>query len=266
MKQFLKVAIESALKAGKIIEKGFYSIKDVKYKSFANPVTEFDIASEDLIVSNISKHFKTHSFLAEENYSKQTKESYVWIIDPIDGTVNFTHQIPFVAVSIALEIEGDVKVGVVYNPILGELYTAIKGEGAYLSSSKFKNKRLYVSTEDDPAKSLIVTGFPYEREGRIDYLTEPIKTINRNFTGFRRLGSASIDLVYVARGSFEAFYEENLKPWDTAAGVLIVSEAGGKITNYYGENYDIYQKTIVASNGLIHDKVLDFTKNIPSPD
>ncbi|MEJ5284877.1 MAG: inositol monophosphatase family protein [Brevinematales bacterium] len=266
MEKFLKIAVESAIKAGKIIEKGFYSIKDVKYKSFANPVTEFDVASENLIISNITKHFKGHSFLAEENYNEKKKDSYVWIIDPIDGTVNFTHQIPFVAVSIALEIEGEVKVGVVYNPILCELYTAIKGKGAFLSSSKFKNKRLVVSGESDPSKSLIVTGFPYEREGRIEYLTEPIKVINRNFTGFRRLGSASIDLVYVARGSFEAFYEENLKPWDTAAGVLIVKEAGGKITNYYGEDYDIYQKTIVASNGLIHEKVVDFTKKIPSPD
>ncbi len=265
MIKYLNVAIDSAMKAGKIIEKGFYSIKDVKYKSFANPVTEFDVMSENIIISNIKKHFKNHSFLAEENYSDKKEKGFVWIIDPIDGTVNFTHQIPFVAVSIALEIEGEVCIGVVYNPILKELYTAIKGKGAYLSSAKYKSKKLKVSEEISPEKSLIVTGFPYEREGRIEHLTEPIKVINKNFTGFRRLGSASIDLVYVARGSFEAFYEENLKPWDTAAGVLIVKEAGGKVTNYYNENYDIYQKTIVASNGLIHEKVIEFTKNIPAP-
>ncbi len=237
--KYLKVAIEAALKGGKVIEKGFYSIKDIKYKSFANPVTEFDIASEKIIVDNISKHFKKHSFLAEEKYSSDTKSDFVWIIDPIDGTVNFTHQIPFVAISIALQIENEVVLGVVYNPILKEMFTAIKREGAFLSSPKFRRKRLKVSDVSDPAKSLIVTGFPYEREGRIKYLTEPIDVINRNFTGFRRLGSAAIDLAYVAKGSFEAFYEENLKPWDTAAGMLLVKEAGGKVTDYYGSEFTI---------------------------
>lgn len=263
--KYLKVAIEAALKAGKVIEKGFYSIKDVKYKSFANPVTEFDVASEKVIVETILKHFHNHSFLAEEKYTSQEKSDFVWIIDPIDGTVNFTHQIPFVAVSIALEIEKEVALGLIYNPILKEMFTVIKGEGAYLSSNKFRKKRLTVSTEKDPAKSLIVTGFPYEREGRLKYLTEPIDTINRNFTGFRRLGSAAIDLAYVAKGSFEAFYEENLKPWDTAAGVLLVKEAGGKVTDYYGDEYNIYKKTIVASNVNIHEKVIEFTSKIPAP-
>ncbi|MGC8764772.1 MAG: inositol monophosphatase family protein [Brevinematia bacterium] len=263
--KYLNVAIEAAIKAGKIIEEGFYSIKDIKYKSFANPVTEFDVASEKRVVDIILSRFKNHSILAEEKYSSREKSEFIWIIDPIDGTVNFTHQIPFVAISIALEIEKDIVLGVVYNPILKEMFTAVKGEGAFLSSAKFEKKRLAVSDERDPARSLIVTGFPYEREGRINYLTQPIDEINRNFTGFRRLGSAAIDLAYVAKGSFEAFYEENLKPWDTAAGVLLVKEAGGKVTNYYGEEYDIYQKTIVASNVHIHNRVIEFTSKIPSP-
>jgi len=264
-KSFLNVAFKAAKTGGDVIRKGFFNLKDVKYKSFANPVTQYDIESEKRIVEIILKNFKNHSILTEEILSTERKNEFTWIIDPLDGTVNFAHQIPFVAVSIALEIEKDIKVGVIYNPVLEELYYAIKGKGAYFCSGKFKNKQIYVSNISEPSKALLVTGFPYERGGRIEYLAEPIKIINKKFTGFRRLGSAALDLAYVARGSFEGFYEENLKPWDTASGFLIVKEAGGKVTDYYGEEYSIYKKTIVASNGIIHDEILSFTKNIPSP-
>jgi len=260
-----KVAIEAALAGGKIIEDGFFKIKDIKYKSFANPVTEFDLVAEKSIVKTILKNFKNHAILAEEEYNEKPKNDFIWIIDPIDGTVNFTHQIPFVAVSIALEVENEIVLGVIYNPILKEMFTAKKGKGSFLSTHKRKNQKISVSKINDPTKSLLVTGFPYEREGRLEILTKPLNFINKNFTGFRRLGSASIDLAYVAKGSFEGFYEENLKPWDTAAGVLLVKEAGGVITNYYNKTYDIYQKTIVASNGLIHSKIIEFTSQIPSP-
>ena len=263
--QYLKIAFAAAEKGGKIIRKGFFADKNIEYKSFANPVTEFDRASEEAVVSTILKKFPTHSILAEENLTSVGSAAVKWIIDPLDGTVNFTHQIPFVCVSIGIEVDGIIKAGVIHNPIMEETYYASAGGGAHLISRACGKKQLRVSRIAEKAKSLLVTGFPYEREGRHDFLLQPLKTINMQYTGFRRLGSAAMDLAYVARGSFEAFYEENLKPWDTAAGKILVEEAGGKITDYSGNPYSVYTKTLVASNGLIHDSVLDFTRGILPP-
>jgi myo-inositol-1(or 4)-monophosphatase len=258
-KEFLKLAFSCAENAGKIIKKGFYREKRIELKSFANPVTETDKAAEKRIVEMILKRFPGHSILTEEALSKEGSE-IKWIIDPLDGTVNFTHQIPFVAVSIGIEIEGKIVAGVIYNPILEETYFASSGNGAFLNK-----RQIFVSKTTEPAKSLLVTGFPYEREGRIEFLIAPIREINKNYTGFRRLGSAAMDMAFVARGSFEGFYEENLKPWDTAAGKILIEEAGGRISDYYGGNYSVYKKTILASNGLIHENMFSFLKGIPEP-
>lgn len=262
MKQanYLKFAISCALEAGKIIKKGFYSQKSIDLKGFANPVTEFDRQSEAAVVGRIERRFPSHSILTEEELSSDRRSEIRWIIDPLDGTVNFTHQIPFVCVSIGVEVQGEITAGVIYNPILNELYTAEKNSGAFLNG-----KPIHVSDQTDPGVSLLVTGFPYEREGRHDHLIRPIRGINERFQGFRRLGAAAIDLAYVAKGSFEGFYEENLKPWDTAAGKLLVEEAGGTLTNYRGECYRIDQKTIVATNGHLHAPLLELLKDVPSP-
>jgi len=261
IKEYLEFAKNCAIESGKIIRKGFFAPKRVSYKGFGNPVTEYDKASEKLIVSRIKKNFPDFSILTEEGLSVNKDSKNKWIIDPLDGTVNFAHCIPFVAVSIALEIEGEILLGVVYNPILNEIYYASKGKGAFFNGRKIK-----VSSVSEPSKALLVTGFPYERKGRIEYLLSPIREIYKKFTGFRRLGSAAVDMCYVARGSFEGFYEENLKPWDTAAGKIIVEEAGGRISDYSGNDYNIYMKTIVASNGIIHPHILQILKNIPEPE
>lgn len=259
--EYLNLAVRCAKIGGKVIKKGFRQSKHIELKGFGNPVTEFDQESERKIVETIRAKYPAHSILTEEKLSSKGSAGIQWIIDPLDGTVNFTHQIPFVCVSIGVEVDGVVVCGVVYNPVLGECYTAVKGEGAFLNG-----RRISVSKIADSAKSLLVTGFPYEKEGRHESLTQTIKTINQRYTGFRRLGSAAMDLAYVARGSFEGFYEENLKPWDTAAGALLVEEAGGMVTDYYGGQYQVYKKTILATNRLAHEGMTDFLKTVKEPE
>jgi myo-inositol-1(or 4)-monophosphatase len=264
-KKYLDLAVAAALKGGAVIKKGFTGrggseSQRVKFKGFANPVTKFDHDSEQTIVDMIRKAYPKHSILAEETNTSEGTEPVRWVIDPLDGTVNFTHGIPYVCVSIGVEIDGVIEAGVIYNPMLDELYTAQTGRGAFLNGKKIK-----VSSLSDPAKSLIVTGFPYEREGRTVILTQTLAKINQKFTGFRRLGSAAMDMAYVACGRFEAFYEENLKPWDTAAGKVLLEEAGATVTDYYGKPYSIYGKTILASNGRLHKEMLGVLKNIRSP-
>lgn len=258
-------AIEVSKKAGSILREGFYRIleKGIEYelKGYADPVTEYDKKCESIIVNELQKLYPESSFLAEEMGEISSESSIRWIIDPLDGTVNFIHSIPFVAVSIGLEVEGNIVGGVIYNPILDELYYGILGEGAFMNG-----KRIFVSNVSLPQHSLVVTGFPYHREGRIEELIKPLRKILYEYQGFRRLGSACMDLVYVARGSFEVFYEENLKPWDTAAGKIIVEEAGGRVTDYFGGEFTINSRTIVASNGVIHNLILDILKNVIPPE
>ncbi len=255
--QALKVALKATWSAGKVIKEGFSASKDIQFKRFADPVTEYDRQSEKVVVETIQRWFPEDSILTEEVLSTERSSQWRWIIDPLDGTVNFTHQIPFVCVSVALEHQREIVVGVIYNPILNETYWAVKGKGAFLNG-----KPIRVSSLADIGKSLVVTGFPYEREGRIEEVLKPLPALVRDFEGFRRLGSAAMDLAYVACGRFEAFYEENLKPWDTAAGMLLVLEAGGRVTNYRGEAFDPFQKHIVATNGLVHERMLEVLSDV----
>lgn len=265
-KKYLELAIAAAHKAGAVIRKGFAQAgsdsQKVSFKGFANPVTKFDHESEEIIAGMIRKKYPGHSILAEEGATSDGSEPVKWIIDPLDGTVNFTHGVPFVCVSIGVEVEGRIVAGVIYNPVLEELYTAISGGGAFLNGKKIR-----VSAQDDPAKSLVVTGFPYEREGRIGSLTDTLGRVNGKFTGFRRLGSAAMDMAYLACGRFEVFYEENLKPWDTAAGKVLLEEAGAIVTDYSGKPYSVYGKTILATNGqkTIRDEMLEILKHVQPP-
>ncbi len=258
--QFLKTAVTSALKGGEIVRRGFHREKTVDYKSFANPVTEYDRESERVVADTILKRFPDHSILAEEGRVSEGASGVRWIIDPLDGTVNFTHRVPFVCVSVGVEADGVMVAGVIYNPILGELYTVVRGGGAFLNK-----KQIRVSAKSEPAHSLVVTGFPYELSGRVEILTRTLAEIQTVFAAFRRLGSAAMDLAFVARGSFESFYEENLKPWDTAAGWLLVEEAGGRVTDYSGNPYAISANTILASNGPLHNRMLSILKTVPVP-
>jgi myo-inositol-1(or 4)-monophosphatase len=159
-----------------------------------------------------------------------------------------------------VECEGRLVAGVIYNPILGEYYTAALGDGAFLNG-----KPIHVSKASEPGRSMVVTGFPYKREGRVEEVLKPLRTVVKDYEGFRRLGSAAMDLAYVAAGKCDVFYEESLKPWDTAAGVVLVTEAGGRVTDYAGEPFRLEENNILATNGILHDGFVDVLKDVNIP-
>jgi myo-inositol-1(or 4)-monophosphatase len=224
-----------------------------------NMVTEVDHASEKAIIDAIKKNHPEHQIISEEVGELLQDSLYKWIIDPIDGTVNFAHRIPICCISIGLEHEGKMILGAVYNPFMNELFVAERGKGATLNG-----KPISVSKKEKVGVACLVTGFPYtyldEENGPLQVLERFI----RRGIPVRRLGSAAIDLCWVAAGRFDAFYEHQLQAWDSAAGFLIVEEAGGRVTNLKGDMYSPYQPGIIASNGIIHNELLEWIKgNIP---
>ncbi len=248
--------IKATLEAGKILKENFggnfkISSKDV----VSNLVTEIDKKSEEKIFEIIKKDFPGHYILSEEAGALIQESEYKWIIDPIDGTVNYAHAIPLTCVSIALEKSGVIILGAVHNPMSGEFFFAEKNAGAFLNEEKIS-----VSKIGDIRRSLLVTGFPYNSSS---FRPDPV-SIFKKFIMFnvpiRRLGSAALDLCWTACGRFEGFWEYNLNPWDVAAGYLILNEAGGTVTNFKGEKYSIYNKEILATNGLIHKDMLEVIK------
>ena len=253
----LQVAVEAALEAGKYLKMNVGKIRHIERKAGqeTNLVTEIDKKSEHLIISNIKKRFPHHDFLGEETGAAEVKSEYRWIIDPLDGTVNYTHALPIYSVSIGLEYKGEIILGVVYDPSLDELFTAEKGKGAWLNK-----KRIEVSKTTTLIESLIVTGFPYD----VKEHPEPAVTHFRNFLAdaqaIRRLGSAALDLCYVAAGRFEGFWEGVIRPWDIAAGALMVTEAGGKWTDFRGFPTSVYKEDILTTNGLIHEQMIAVLK------
>ena len=217
-----------------------------------NLVTEADHASEKAILEVIKTNFPGHSILTEETGNLPQESDYKWIVDPIDGTINFAHGIPINCVSIGLEFRGEMIMGMVYNPHLKELFFAEKGKGATLNDKPIK-----VSRETDVMKSCLVTGFPYIYLNIPNGPLDIFERLIREGVPVRRLGSAAIDLCWVACGRFDGFYEHNLEPWDSAAGSLIVKEAGGKVTDFTGGEFSVYQHRILATNGIIHDQMLN---------
>jgi myo-inositol-1(or 4)-monophosphatase len=224
-----------------------------------NLVTEVDHASEKAIMDVIRKNYPDHHILTEESGDLVQDSSYKWIIDPIDGTVNFAHRIPICCISIAVEHHKKMVLGAIYNPYIDELFVAEKGKGATLNQ-----RSISVSKKEKVINACMVTGFPYT------YLDEPngplqvFERFIRRGIPVRRLGSAAIDLAWVACGRFDAFYEHQLQAWDSAAGFLLVEEAGGKVTDLKGHPYSPYQPGIIASNGIIHDELLEWIKgNVP---
>lgn len=247
-----EVALRAAKKAGRILIKGQQGELQVSYKGDLNLVTNVDTLSEEAIVALINRRFPDHQILAEEGHDRTEPSPYRWIIDPVDGTTNYAHHFPFSCVSIAVEVRGKIHLGVVLDPFRNELFFAEKGKGAFLN-----DRPLRVSTVASLSKSLLVTGFAY------DVRTDPVNNFNHfiNFSmkgqGVRRTGSAALDLCYVAAGRFDGFWELKLKPWDTAAGSLILSEAGGKLTDFSGKPFSIYDSELLASNGKIHREMID---------
>lgn len=250
-----KELIKIIKKAGKILKKGYYSNKDVTFKAKKDLVTKYDVAVENYLKEKFTKKFKEFNIIAEESDNANVEFNNSIIIDPIDGTTNFVNGVPHTAISVGVYKDKKPYLAIVYNPILDELYEAKIGKGAFLNG-----KQLKVSVEADLQKALLATGFPYTSGSNEDDLNDVVKKIKDILPlcqDLRRLGSASIDLCLVARGTFEGYYEMNLKPWDVSAGVLILSEAGGKITNINGDEYNLFEdKYIVATNGKIHDELI----------
>jgi myo-inositol-1(or 4)-monophosphatase len=250
--------VRAALESGKLMKE--FSTRDFTISNkegINNLVTEVDHASEKLIIGIIRESFPDHYILTEESGDLPKESNVKWIIDPIDGTVNYANGIPLCCVSIGVEKDGEMIMGAVYNPFMNEFFFAEKGKGATLN-----DKKILVSQKSEVAESLLVTGFPYtyldEENGPLDVFGRFI----RAGVPVRRLGSAAIDLCWVACGRFDGFFEHHLNAWDSAAGYLIVEEAGGKVTDFNGDLYSPYQKKIIATNGQIHYELIRWINNI----
>ncbi len=251
-----------ALEADEIVREGFHANKQVMHKGLVDLVTNYDVQTEKFILNALKKDFSDYTLIGEESHSE--KDDYhagkAIYIDPIDGTTNFVHGIPHLAISIGLWENGAPVMAVVYNPILDEMFWAQAGEGAYCNGVK-----LSVSPQTDLQQSLVATGFPYAKVNQgIEYkwVIQSLTDLLPHIRDIRRLGAAALDLCYLAEGKTDAFYEIDLKPWDVAAGILILLEAGGKVTNSSGGAFDFDDKGIVASNGKVHSQLLEYLKPI----
>ena len=248
----LNFAIGVAKDAGRLLRDRFGTRIDIGHKGAINIVTDVDLASESLIREAISTYYPRHEILAEEGGLSESGSEYRWIIDPLDGTTNYAHSYPIFCVSIALEWKGEVVLGVVYDPMRDELFTAERRGGATLN-----NKPIRVSKTGELMQGLLSTGFPYDiKTSRLTNL-DHWANFAMNAQALRRDGAAALDLCYVACGRFDGFWELNLSPWDTAAGALVVTEAGGRLSNFSGGEFSNYEREIVASNGLIHDRMIE---------
>ncbi|MBN1849157.1 MAG: inositol monophosphatase [Deltaproteobacteria bacterium] len=243
----LSTAREAAENSGDILNRLFGKNLQIKKKGVVDLVTEADLQSESTIVRIIQDRFPQDTILTEESGIHQRPSKRVWIIDPLDGTTNFAHAFPFFAVSIALEVENEIILGLVYNPYTNERFEAVKGKGAFLNRGTIN-----VSSTRHLEDSLLATGFPYHLREDPHHILDLFAKIIVCVQGVRRPGSAAIDLCYVAAGRLDGFWEEGLNPWDTAAGSLIVSEAGGVVTDFQRAPYHPYQGNILAANPFIH--------------
>jgi myo-inositol-1(or 4)-monophosphatase len=252
----LNFAIQTARDAGGILIDRLGRALQVSNKGDIDLVTEADVASEQLIIERIRSHYPRHAILAEESGMSPAsleisgESDWRWIIDPLDGTTNYAHGYPCFCVSIAVERAGQIEIGVIYDPMRDELFAAERGQGATLNE-----RSVGVSAVEELNNAMLCTGFPYNVRERPDF--------SRDFTNFtmhaqavRRDGSAALDLAYVACGRFDGFWEDGLNAWDVAAGVLLIEEAGGRITDYEGRPLDIYTPKVLASNGLVHDSMM----------
>jgi myo-inositol-1(or 4)-monophosphatase len=250
-KDFLKIAESAVLKGGEVLLKYYNKLGSFDVKTGAGIVTKADKESESVICEYLCKQTPDFSILSEEEGLTQ-KGSSKWILDPLDGTTNFFHGFPYFSISLGLEIDNEIVVGVVYDPLHKELYKAIKHGGAYKNK-----KRLHVSKTEKLQNSMLGTGFAYMKNKIFDDNLRIFRTLSMKSHGIRRPGSAAIDLCYVACGIYDGFFEQTLNVWDIAAGTLIITEAGGKVSLYDGAPFCVYDKEILASNNLIHQQMVD---------
>jgi myo-inositol-1(or 4)-monophosphatase len=249
----LETALSAARRAGEVLRAGFGAEHAITYKGEVDIVTEVDKEAERVIREELLGTFPTHGMLAEEGGELAGNEDARWIVDPLDGTTNYAHRLPFFAVSIGLEKAGEMVLGVVHDPIREETYVAERGGGTILNGRPIR-----VSDTDEPIRALIATDFPYDRE-RMPETLELFGRFSALSRGMRRLGAAALDLCYVAAGRLDGYYMRGVRPWDLAAGSLIVWEAGGKLTDYRGEELALDGGEIVASNGRLHSAMTRLT-------
>jgi myo-inositol-1(or 4)-monophosphatase len=249
--QIKRTAVGAAYKGGAFIRERFGKIRKVSKKGAIDLVTEADIGAEEIIIEAVRSRYPDHGILAEESGAENADAPCLWTIDPLDGTTNFAHGLGIFSVSIAFSVRGDAKVGVVFNPMTGELFSAVRGRGADLNGRPIR-----ASLVRDLSESLLVTGFPYNFS---EIMTDALAVFGRFMKasrGVRRLGSAALDLCFVACGRFEGFWEQNLNPWDTAAGALIAREAGAIVTDFSGASHRPEKKEILAAGPNAHPKML----------
>ena len=254
------VAKTSALEAGQVLSEGFRTDFKISKKGSIDLVTEMDLEAERVILTRIIAEFPDHQILAEEEGMRSGTSPYKWIIDPLDGTTNYAHGYGFFCVSIALEVEDELVLGIVYDPIAKEMFSAQKGQGAFLN-----DRPIRVSEERKLIDSLFCTGFSYTQSE----IQKNLQLFNRlifQSRSVRRDGSAALDLCYVACGRFDGFWELSLNPWDVAAGKLIIEEAGGLVTVFNGSDCTVYDREILASNPGIHSQLVDLLQDVKSSD
>ncbi|GAB4313019.1 MAG: inositol monophosphatase family protein [Candidatus Sumerlaeia bacterium] len=262
---FRRPLLEMTLEAGRILMNHYGRLRSIEYKSDINLVTAADREAEDYLRERVGREFPGHFILAEEGNKEDDErslygrfgrgplfEEWTWVIDPLDGTTNFAHSFPLFSVSVALAWRGETLLGAVYNPYYKELFSAEKGRGATLNGAPIR-----VSNVSDIDKALVVTGFPYDRREKADALLRLVRAFIQTCHGFRRCGSAALDLCSVATGRLDGYWEQGLHPWDAAAGVLIVREAGGRCTDYAGQEHPVPWWQTLASNGKVHDSMLE---------
>jgi myo-inositol-1(or 4)-monophosphatase len=250
----LEAALEAARRAGDVLREGFGLRHRVRYKGEVDIVTETDERSEGVIREALLGAFPSYGMLAEEGGETVGEDDARWIVDPLDGTTNYAHGLPTFAVSIALEKADEVVLGVVHDPMRGETFVAERGRGARLN-----DESVGVSETEELVRALVVTGFPYDRE-EVPAALDLFGRLSMRTQSMRRLGSAALDLCYVGAGRLDAYYERGGYAWDFAAGSLILEEAGGKLTDYEGRPFEIEGKEVVASNGPLHPRLIEFTR------
>jgi len=251
MESYLNTAVDISREAGALLAQLFKRPQEIFYKRPSDLVTDADRRSEALIVERLKSYFPKHAIVGEEGGGAKTDSDYCWYVDPLDGTTNFAHGFPVFCVTLGLSYRGEVIAGVGYDPMREELYTAERGAGAYLN-----NKRIHASTISKLSESLVATGFPpfaSDHEINIEYYLR----FTQRTHGIRRAGSAALDLCSVAAGRFEGFWELKLNPWDKAAGTLMVTEAGGRVSDLKGGPFDLLANEVFASNGLVHEAMCE---------
>jgi myo-inositol-1(or 4)-monophosphatase len=251
MEHAKRVGIAAAYDGARVIRSFFGNLSRIDKKGAFNLLTEADTGSEKKIIKTIQEAFPDHAILAEESGAREGAGEYRWLIDPLDGTTNFAHRLPIFAISIALARQDEMILGLVLNPMDGELFAAISGKGAELNGKPIK-----VSTTPSVNESLLVTGFPYNFNEVLEPTMRRFAVCQKSSQGVRRLGSAALDLCYVACGRFDGFWEQHLNPWDTAAGAVIAIEAGAVVTNFSNKPFNVNQREILATNGRIHQEML----------